>query len=514
MTSKPSLWRRFGRLRVAALVIASLPFILLPMLGVLWLWQDGHLLFWLAALLGAGSVGFLLHWLAQRLEQRNEQPPDTQPNPHWPAQADSPWQAVDGIASNVNIDDYPLSDGAKLWELGKQTLRQVAQHYHPNREQPLLEMTLPHALLIIERASRELRILISETVPLSHQITLGDITRAQQWKATYERYENLYRVGHAVIDPAGAVFREFRRAVSSRIVGYGSDKLQTWLLQEYVRKVGYYAIDLYSGNLLMSDADPTASISAASQQATQDADARQQILNEEPLRILVLGRTNAGKSSLINALFGELRTVADIVPDTTQQLLAFSLEREGKTRALIFDSPGFDSELLQSKRLQQAVTEADLILLVTPANIADRHDEYSMVRQIRKWQTGLKHRRPAPLLLVLTHIDLLRPLREWQPPYPIDPPETPKAMSIYNALMTAVEQLKIAPEDAVPVCLLEGQQYNIDDALWASIIARQDDAEKARYLRCLNQRRKEENWSLLWTQLRNSGRLLKAPLSR
>ncbi|MEZ5504834.1 MAG: GTPase domain-containing protein [Gammaproteobacteria bacterium] len=227
------------------------------------------------------------------------------------------------------------------------------------------------------------------------------------------------------------------------------------------------------------------------------------------MRILVLGRTNAGKSSLINALFGELRTVADIVPDTTQQLLAFSLEREGKTRALIFDSPGFDSELLQSKRLQQAVTEADLILLVTPANIADRHDEYSMVRQIRKWQTGLKNRRPAPLLLVLTHIDLLRPLREWQPPYPIDPPETPKAMSIYNALMTAVEQLKIAPEDTVPVSAGRSAQYNIDDALWASIIARQDDAEKARYLRCLNQRRKEENWNLLWTQLRNAGRLLK-----
>ncbi|MEZ5504835.1 MAG: hypothetical protein R3F38_02135 [Gammaproteobacteria bacterium] len=65
----------------------------------MWLWQDGHLLFWLAALLGASGVRLLP--LAQRLEQRNEQPPDTQPNPHWPAQADSPWQAVDGIASSV-----------------------------------------------------------------------------------------------------------------------------------------------------------------------------------------------------------------------------------------------------------------------------------------------------------------------------------------------------------------------------------------------------------------------------
>ncbi len=514
MTTKVSLLREFGLLRMAAVLVVSLPLLALPVLGVVWLWQDGHFLFWLLALTAAGATGALLHWLARQWEARKPNPPTTIANPHWPAAADAPWQAIDELARTVTVADYSLAEGGQLWDLGKQTLTRVAQHYHPDREQPLLEMTLPHALLIIERASHELRLLISDQVPFSHQLTLGDITRARQWKATLERYENIYRLGHAVVDPAGALFREFRREVSSRIIGYGSDKLQTWLLQEYVRKVGFYAIELYSGNLLLTDEAPTARISHDSQQALREADATQAALASEPLHFLVLGRTNAGKSSLINALFGELKSVADIVPDTTVQLQPFRLERDGKTEALIYDSPGFDSDLLHSRELRKAVDAADLILLVSPANAADRHEERQLLQQIRQWQSQQKQRRPAPVLLVLTHVDRLRPVREWQPPYPLDPPASAKGQSILEALHNACEQLNVPQEDCVPVCLAENRQYNVEDALWASIIARQDEAERARYLRCLAQRRKEENWSLLWKQLRNSGRLLKPILPR
>lgn len=504
-----SLLRQFGRLRLLALITAALPLLALPVLGIVWLWQEGNMLYWLGALLLAGASGLALHTLARQREQRLPAQPATSSNPHWPAAADSPWQQVDALASRVTIDDYPLSDGTRLWQLGRDTLAKVARCYHPEREQPLLEMTLPHALLIIERASRELRQLVTENIPLSHQLTLGDVTRAKRWKDAVERYETLYRLGHALVDPAGALMREFRRQVSSRIFGYGSDKVQTWLLQEYVRKVGYYAIELYSGNLLLDESTHATATTDASRKALQQAAEHQARLEEEPLRILVLGRTNAGKSSLINALFGELKTAADVLPDTTTRLQAYRLEQQGFTEALIFDSPGFDSNLMRSSALREAASQADLILLVSPANVADRAGERAQLDQLRHWQKEQPKRRPPPLLLVLSHIDQLRPLKEWQPPYRLDEPDSPKAGSIRDATLAAAEELTIPVEDCVPVCLAVDRRYNVDDALWAAILVRQEDAQRARFLRCVSHHRSAENWRLLWQQIGNSGRLIK-----
>ena len=52
MKPTPTLIRRFGRLRLAAILLTALPFLLLPVLGMLWLWQTQRQLYWLLALAG------------------------------------------------------------------------------------------------------------------------------------------------------------------------------------------------------------------------------------------------------------------------------------------------------------------------------------------------------------------------------------------------------------------------------------------------------------------------------
>ena len=64
----------------------------------------------------------------------------------------------------------------------------MAWIYHPERAQPLLELTLPHGLLIIERAFHELRVDLADNIPLSHRLTLGDLARLNRWKRTAERW--------------------------------------------------------------------------------------------------------------------------------------------------------------------------------------------------------------------------------------------------------------------------------------------------------------------------------------
>lgn len=503
------LLRKFGRLRLLAMILTAIPLLVLPVLGMLWLWQTDTLVYWMLGMIVFGGSGYLMHIALVKRDQHNPLPQSTQPNPHWTVAADTPWAAVNAWAEKVSPTDWPLSDSDKLWQLGKITLELVARQFHPGTEKPLLEMTVPHALLIIERASRELRIEISENIPLSHQLTLGDVARAQRWKEFASRLETAFRLGRAALDPSTVLFSEFRREVGNRILGYGAERVQLWLLQEYVRKVGFYAIELYSGRLLIDERDPTAKTTPISAKASRDAARIAAVTaNPEPLRIVVLGRTNAGKSSLINALFGNTVAPADELPSTTEAIFPYRLEREQQTAALVFDTPGCDGEQFPEKELKSTVLSADLLLWVTAANRADRQDEKILLLRVRQWLNKQAHRRPPPLIVVMSHIDQLRPAKEWKPPYDLSKSRSEKARNIVDAMSAVAVDLDVTAEDIVPVCLAEERQYNVDDALWAAILSHESEAERVRFMRCMETRKREENWALIQKQLLSAGRLL------
>ncbi len=506
-----TFFNRIDRWWLAALLLWTLPIMILLPLGMLWLRQEGVLLAWFASLLVFSAAGYGLQFWLQRREQRWLAAGQTSSDPNWPPAAEAAWTLVEDFAARLDPDDWPLGDGQSLGRLAQQTLEKVAGHFHPEVDQPLLELTVPHALLIIERASRDLRDTITEHIPFSHRLSIGSLARVYRWKPFAERLLGLYRAGRWVINPANAVLTEAWGHLRGRGYTLARKDIQRWLLQEYVRKIGIYAIDLYSGRLPLTEEDPLA---RATEESLRDlavaADSELQEIQGpagEPLRILVLGRSNAGKSSLINALFGHLRAATDLVADTTRALTPYRLERDGLEIALIFDTPG--SERL-SKSLREAAAAADMILWVSAAHRPDRQSERQILDALRTAQSARVDRRPPPLLVVVTHIDRLRPLREWQPPYDLTDSRNLKAMSIQAAVTALATDLDVPIGSVIPVCLAEGRVYNVDDTLWAALLDQMDRAQRARLLRCQDARRRDENWMLLRRQLANAGRFLLA----
>ena len=211
---------------------------------------------------------------------------------------------------------------------------------------------------------------------------------------------------------------------------------------------------------------------------------------------------------MINALFGRLVAATDVLPDTTATLTPYRLERDGLDAALIFDAPGCDSPLLDEKALKRTVLTADLVLWVCAAHRPDRQVDRDRLDALRNGYTARPDRRPPPLLVAVTHIDQLRPSREWQPPYDLLNPQGTKAANIRAAVEAVAESLAVPLADAIPVCLAEERVYNVDDALWAAMLDRQDEAGKVRFLRCLEERKRAENWTVLRRQLANAGRWL------
>ncbi|MGQ9658533.1 MAG: GTPase family protein [Thermochromatium sp.] len=497
---------------LVALLLWLVPFALLLPLGLLWLLQHEAMVYWLGGAILCGVIGLGLQVWLRRRERRALDLEHAGPDPAWPPSAEAAWRLVEDWAESINPADWPLDEEIRLGVLARRTLERVARHFHPEVETPLLELCVPHALLIVERASRDLRRRITDHVPLSHRLTIGTLVRAYRWRGFAERVLTLYRAGHLVLNPVGALLNEALGQLRQRSFAAAHQELQRWLLQEYVRQIGRYAIELYSGRLLLSDAEPSDALTKESRRdleiAVEVDRATHETLEQEPLRFLVLGRANAGKSSLINALFGQPCAAVDILPDTTRALTPYRLARDGVDQVLILDSPGIDR--LGYKTLHEAANLADLILWVSAAHRPDRQSERQTLHTLRTTLATRVDRRPPPLLVVVTHIDQLRPLREWHPPYDLTDTSNLKAMSIQAAVTALAADLEVPIATVIPVCLAEGRVYNVEDTLWTALLEQMDRVQRARLLRCQVARRRDENWTLLRRQLANAGRFLLA----
>jgi GTP-binding protein len=129
---------------------------------------------------------------------------------------------------------------------------------------------------------------------------------------------------------------------------------------------------------------------------------------KRPLKLAIVGRPNAGKSSLVNAILGEERAIVSELAGTTRDSLDIQCTYNGKAYHLI-DTAGIrrqsklgnDVESFSVHRSLQSIKRADLCLLVVDcAQGASMQD-----RKIA--QIILEERKPC--ILVMNKYDLFHP---------------------------------------------------------------------------------------------------------
>ena len=121
------------------------------------------------------------------------------------------------------------------------------------------------------------------------------------------------------------------------------------------------------------------------------------------IRLAIVGRPNAGKSSLLNAILGEERVIVSEEPGTTRDAIDVEFFFGGN-RFILVDTAGIRKrpeslvEELAIKRSLRAIEEADVVLLVIdPFQVGDR--ELKLANHAME--------KGKPTLLVITKWDLV-----------------------------------------------------------------------------------------------------------
>ena len=126
----------------------------------------------------------------------------------------------------------------------------------------------------------------------------------------------------------------------------------------------------------------------------QTADGRRQTAEEisEPvMKLAIVGRRNAGKSTFINTLTQEDRVIVSDVPGTTRDAIDVHFDLDGKS-FLAIDTPGFlrrkgvktDLQFYSTNRAEKSIFRADVVLLFFEANSQIQAVENQLIGFIRK----------------------------------------------------------------------------------------------------------------------------------
>ncbi len=127
-----------------------------------------------------------------------------------------------------------------------------------------------------------------------------------------------------------------------------------------------------------------------------------------PIRVSIVGRPNAGKSSLINAILRDERTIVSEVAGTTRDAIDIPYTREGKEFMLI-DTAGMrprskrdtSVEVFSAMRSERAIRRSDICLLVLDMSLGVTQQDRRIASIIAK--------ESKPCIIVINKFDLYFP---------------------------------------------------------------------------------------------------------
>ncbi len=492
----------YFRVAMAGLALL-LPLVSLLLLGSLWLWQQGYVLYWAIAACCVTVITYALErWLFRVDLPETAKTTDTNPaeiaDPGWSARETAAWTAVVTLSKQVRPDE--ITSQEKAFELGVRAVETVARSMHPGVDHALWKFTLPEALALTERVSSQLSAFVTENIPLGDRMTVGQLLRVYRWRGAIHVAEQAYDLWRIIrlINPAAAATQELREQLTKRAYDWGREELAKRLAQAYVREVGKAAIELYSGRMrvLIRTGEMKGSISAAATGPRRE-DPRD---TSEPIRILFAGIDGSGAAGVINRLIdGTQPPIGDGGPHDYE---AREIQMTGGVAVLLIASPDLTETSARSKSFSQAAHQSDLIVWVTSADQPSRSAESIILGALREQLQNRDDRIAPPLVCVIIGAGKER-LPNGVTPQDAQSSGTETGL---NGLVLAIAAgLNFDVKDVVMIAA-DHQPAVSAQLIEMHLTPHIPAATRAKLLRIVEQSKGGMRWNRLWSQVRNAGR--------
>ncbi|WP_122034433.1 GTPase family protein [Aliivibrio sp. EL58] len=318
-----------------------------------------------------------------------------------------------------------------LDEIGLDVLEFVATEF----DKKALDFSIPEGLKLFEEISQRYKVVVQKHIPGIEYLKLSYI------KAGYDAYDKYGDVGQKIVKAAiwanhaknlyynplkvvSDLSRE--QATSSMTRGVVSDMQQT-AKEALLDEVAAVAIDLYSGRFSLEEGDLQAS-------TISKQDEKRVATELEPIRIVMVGQTSSGKSSIINTLKEEFVAEVDVLPSTDNVTVYSALVNEAEVN--VVDLQGLDGNEKTEKQMLKEMTQADLVLWVLKANQSARDLDKQLNEKFERYYADPKNisRKKPTVISVVNQVDRLNPAWEWEPPYDLEHPTAAKAKVIKQAM--------------------------------------------------------------------------------
>ncbi len=408
--------------------------------GINWIWGVFTLLFvgwrWLLVKWTQPAVNQVEAVLAQVQEELESTVEDTvrTVGSDTTKQAEAALQEILQAAQS----DRPIwEDWQTFWTRCQDLVVAIAHIYNPQIQYPLLNIYVPQAYGLIRGTVDDMDQWMQKLSPVLNQVTVG---QAYQGYEVYRKLEpsarKFWRVwnwAQWILNPVAAVAKQASQGSSNQATQQLLGNLSQLFREAALRNLCRQAIALYGRSTLpvSATAVSTPTLPKAKTQTLRDILTQAQpaeAVEQKPVNILLVGRTGSGKSSLINTLFQADLAAVDVLP-STDRIQNYQWQTQSGETLTLWDTPGYEQVNradLRNLVLDYAIN-ADLLLLATPALDPALQMDVDFLQDIKAEVADL------PAIAIVTQVDRLRPIREWQPPYDWEWGDRPKEIAIREA---------------------------------------------------------------------------------